>query len=159
MQLYIMRHGQAAPGGINDSARELTNQGQLEARLMANYLLSIQAEIDHVIVSPFIRAQQTAETVLDTLSLEVPLTSCDLITPSGIAESGHDFIDVEIADSGCKHLLIVSHMPLVSYLTAEMTVDYSAPIFQTAAIAHINYDVEKMKGELIKLTAPFDIAQ
>ena len=47
-------------------------------------------------------------------------------------------------------------MPLVSYLVAELTVDQQSPIFQTAAIAQIDYDKNNMNGKLIRLVSPPD---
>lgn len=48
-------------------------------------------------------------------------------------------------------------MPLVSYLVAELTYDQQSPIFQTAAVAHIDYDIKTMKGQLVQLISPADL--
>ncbi|WDE03883.1 phosphohistidine phosphatase SixA [Thalassomonas viridans] len=158
MQLYIMRHGQASPVANSDAERQLTKQGQFEAEIMGKWLKSMQVKLDHVLVSPFIRAQQTAATVKATLNWSGPSSNCDFITPSGNAGQVHDYLDGMLAQNpGIEELLVVSHMPLVSYLVEELTFDRKSPIFQTAAIAQIDYDLERMKGQLVRLVSPHDL--
>ncbi len=166
MQLYIMRHGEAEEFTNStfksDNERQLTKQGQFEAKLMANWLLKLNLNLKHIFVSPFIRAQQTCEHVLKTMKLEA--ITLDFITPSGDARQVHDFIDGLLIDEvnmkkGADQetsLLIVSHMPLVSYLVSELTADAQAPIFTTAGIAQINYDTATMKGEFVRMVSPLD---
>mgnify|MGYP001942406546 CR=1 FL=1 len=194
MQLFIMRHGQANPMGSIDSERKLTEQGFSEVKVMAKWINEANLSLENIFVSPYVRAQQTANTVLNGLNASPLLTTLDFITPSGNAKDVHNYIDGmsgmsrsqgcegETIDGmsgmssnisrthGCEgetidgmsgmdeqSLLIVSHMPLVSYLVAELTLGHHSPIFQTAAIAQIDYDVEKMTGKLVKLISPFDL--
>lgn len=157
MQIFIMRHGQAFTSGSPDALRGLTEQGKLEASVMTKWLKNTNADIQQILISPFIRAQETAKQVVDGFSNNVVATTLDFITPSGSARELHDYIDGVCVGDKIETLLIVSHMPLVSYLVAELTVDNEAPIFQTAAIAEIDYDIKRMKGFLVKLTAPSDL--
>jgi len=173
MQLFIMRHGQANPMGSIDSERKLTEQGFSEVKVMAKWINEANLSLENIFVSPYVRAQQTANTVLNGLNASPLLTTLDFITPSGNAKDVHNYIDGMSGMSrsqGCEgetidgmsgmdeqSLLIVSHMPLVSYLVAELTLGHHSPIFQTAAIAQIDYDVEKMTGKLVKLISPFDL--
>ena len=157
MQLYIMRHGQADPFGNIDQLRELTPTGYNEAECMGKWFNDKTIVLDQVFISPYVRAQQTAKTLLNKFSNEVKFETVDFITPSDDAKKVHDYIDGLCTDSDIEQLLIVSHMPLVSYLVAELTFDHQSPIFQTAAIAHIDYDVKKMSGKLVKLISPADL--
>ena len=61
MQVFIMRHGDAALDAASDSVRPLTTNGCDESRLMANWLKGQKVEIERVLVSPFLRAEQTLE--------------------------------------------------------------------------------------------------
>lgn len=63
MQVFIMRHGDAALDAASDSVRPLTTNGCDESRLMANWLKGQKVEIERVLVSPFLRAEQTLEEV------------------------------------------------------------------------------------------------
>ena len=158
MQIYIMRHGQANPVGAVDELRSLNEMGELEVKKMALWAVSKNMNFDHVLVSPFLRAQQTSDLFLAEFTDKKPLkTQVEYITPFGEASKVHDYIDAFISENSIESLLIISHMPLVSFLSAEMTFDQSSPIFQTAAILHIDYDVDKMKGEAVTLTAPYDL--
>jgi phosphohistidine phosphatase len=157
MQIFIMRHGQANPMGVSDAQRKLTEQGELEVAVMAKWLSSEQPEFCQVLASPFERAQQTANLMMTSINSSSALTTLDFITPAGSARQVHDYIDGVCVAERCDALLIVSHMPLVSYLVAELTVEQNAPIFQTAAIAEIDYDTKRMKGHLTRLISPNDL--
>jgi phosphohistidine phosphatase len=158
MQLYIMRHGQANPVGNIDHLRELTPTGYNEAQCMGKWFHQQGLPFVHVFVSPYVRAQQTANTVLDEINGQVKRETINFITPLDDAKKVHDYLDGVCADSDIEHLLIVSHMPLVSYLVETLTADHQSPIFQTAAIAQIDYDVKKMTGNLVQLISPADLA-
>ncbi len=128
MQLYIMRHGQAEPFGNMDHLRELTPSGYKEAECMGKWFNDLAIVLDQVFISPYVRAQQTAKTLLDEVSDVVKFDTIDFITPSDDAKKVHDYIDGLCADEEIEQLLIVSHMPLVSYLVAELTFDHQSPI-------------------------------
>ena len=180
-----MRHGEAqnfvAQGSRDDSQRALTAQGKTEAKMMANWLQKMQINPIQVFVSPYVRAQQTC--AIATSMMESAITTLDFITPSGDAKQVHDFSDgwcsEQVAASKLKtaghqetahpmstkqlptnqeaSLLIISHMPLVSYLVAQLTQSGNAPIFATAGIAHIDYDIERMQGTLLRLISPIEL--
>jgi phosphohistidine phosphatase len=156
MQIFIMRHGQASYESPADSTRPLTEQGKIEAQLMASWMSKMDIDPSHVWVSPFVRAQQTCEQVLEKLT-NAKVDTNQFITPSGIASEVHDYIDGELALNSCNQLLIISHMPLVSYLVAELTQQTQAPIFQTASVCEIEYNLETMKGEMVRIVAPIDL--
>ncbi len=180
MQLYIMRHGEAQhvikSTGMNDSQRPLTKQGVFEAEIMGRWLASITGTLNTIFVSPYLRAQQTCTTLVETRekhlhsksaekSLIKPIT-LDCITPSSDAKQVHDYLDGFLLAQDKKSqleteiqqqaVLIVSHMPLVSYLVAELTKSSYAPIFATAAIIQIDYDIHKMQGQFVRLVSPLD---
>lgn len=174
MQVFIMRHGEAQnPVGhslMSDKARELTKQGKFEVQLMSSWLTKVKADVGQLWVSPYIRAQQTCAIMAKKIHVEAE--TIEFITPEGDAKQVHDFIDGIVASQlenlsvndnkstileQPKALLIVSHMPLVSYLVAELTHYQAAPIFATAAIAEIDYDIKSMRGELVRLISPLDL--
>ena len=157
MQIFIMRHGQASFQADSDEARALTKQGTLEAELMGQWLAKMDVNPDTIIVSPYIRAQQTCQQVIKALAGQYRPQTLSLITPSGRAADVRDYLDGEIAVKPISQLLLVSHMPIVSYLVDEYTQHEKAPVFQTAGICEIDYDVSTMKGEFIRLVSPIDL--
>ena len=159
MQIYIMRHGQAEGFTKEDAQRTLTEHGVAEVAAMANWFSQHKPDIAQIFVSPFKRAQQTAQTFCHNANLSANPETLAFITPSGSAIDVHDYIDGVIASEKPSSMLFVSHMPLVSYLVSELTANEHAPIFQTGAIAHIDYDIKKMKGELVSITSPVDVIE
>jgi phosphohistidine phosphatase len=155
MLLYIMRHGEAQNHAISDELRELTINGLSEVRSIAKQLS--HEKFDLVIVSPYVRAQQTAKMMIKMNDGNAEVLSSDLITPLGSANDVHHFLDGLFAEKQYEKVLIVSHMPLVSYLIAELSTDNQMPIFQTAAALKIEYSIEKMKGSVIEMLCPFSI--
>lgn len=69
MQVLIMRHGEAALDAASDSVRPLTVCGRDESRQMAAWLNTKSVDIERVLVSPYLRAEQTLETVREALTL------------------------------------------------------------------------------------------
>jgi len=157
MQILIMRHGHAEPFGQSDAMRELSRQGQIEAEKMAEFLRSQEHIFDVIYQSPYVRAQQTADIVAKTLGQESKLQTLDLITPLGDAKDVHDYIDGILAERALDNILFVCHMPIVSYLVETLTAGVNSPIFQTAAIAQIEYNSSSCSGELIAMNAPLSI--
>lgn len=165
MQIFIMRHGEAANLVGDDSLRTLTDQGVVEAKIMGQWLLQSRPKLLDVFVSPYIRAQQTCANVSSSLIKANLFTNqvktLDLITPSGDASQVHDFLDGLLSQYNTTELvgnnsavLFVSHMPFVSYFVAELTDKHQMPIFSTGAIAVIDYDTQRMKGQLVEIMSP-----
>ncbi|WP_075879104.1 phosphohistidine phosphatase SixA [Vreelandella massiliensis] len=137
--LFIMRHGEAAPG-VPDSSRRLTAQGEQEAITMASWMARRQSrgqlEALRVIASPYTRAQQTANAVAQALGTRV--ATHPGITPEDAPQAVCDWLVAQEGD-----LLLVSHMPLVGALTG-LLVEGRADRgfgFPTAAIAELEADV------------------
>ncbi|QBY03330.1 phosphohistidine phosphatase SixA [Thalassotalea sp. HSM 43] len=154
MNVYIMRHGDADTRVQEDKQRPLTETGELEVKVMAKWLGSEGVKFDAIFVSPYKRAQQTAKLLHTLLAADVPLQTFSLITPAGSASEVHDYIDGMLSVERWQNILLVSHMPLVSYLSAEMSTDKSAPIFATASVLHIDYDLQKMHGPIVRHISP-----
>jgi len=176
MQIFIMRHGEAANIVGEDSLRPLTKKGLTETEKMGFWLARRKSVLMNVFVSPYIRAQQSCANVTDVLNKapllnEIVPKTLDFITPSGNARQVHDFIDglfqnnddlykgnsSDINSVNKQAVLFVSHMPFVSYLVGELTDSINMPIFSTGAIAIIDYDIKKMKGQLVEMVTPSNI--
>jgi len=171
-----MRHGEAENTIGEDSLRPLTIKGRLETEKMGFWLAHRKVELMNVFVSPYLRAQQSCANVVEVLH-KAPLLNkispktLDFITPSGNACQVHDFIDglfqthedlykednLDNNSVNKQAILFVSHMPFVSYLVGELTYTSNMPIFSTGAIAIIDYDIKKMKGQLVEMITPSNI--
>lgn len=144
-----LKHGFLQP----DATRELSERGRLEVSRSAQWLTTQLKQIDWVIVSPYVRAQQSWELVAQYLSAEVIEVSEDIIpeaNPSAFAGALMARLQIEPAAS----VLIVSHMPFVCYLVDYLDASVEAPLFPTAGIAEIELEPLLMSGTFIALHAP-----
>ena len=154
MKIFIMRHGEAEHYASSDELRELTNRGRQDSKAVA-FAASEQGfkEFDKVLVSPFIRAQQTWLEISEHFS-SARVEDSDDITPYGDSEDVFAFANAIIELENLDSLLFVSHLPLVGYLTAEFATGINPPMFPTSGLACIEYDPSTQKGELLWHIAP-----
>ncbi|MDO2877006.1 phosphohistidine phosphatase SixA, partial [Escherichia coli] len=139
MQVFIMRHGDAALDAASDSVRPLTTNGCDESRLMANWLKGQKVEIERVLVSPFLRAEQTLEEVGDCLNLPSSAEVLPELTPCGDVGLVGAYLQA-LTNEGVASVLVISHLPLVGYLVAELCPGETPPMFTTSAIASVTLD-------------------
>ncbi|WP_394251758.1 phosphohistidine phosphatase SixA [Vibrio profundi] len=149
MKIFIMRHGEAEHFAASDAERALTERGR-KASVAVAQSASEQGfnQFDKVLVSPYLRAQQTWQEISSVFGAD-KVETCDDITPYGESGQVFDFTlalaEVEKLDS----VLFVSHLPLVGYLTAEFVKDMMPPMFPTSGLVCIEYDLERQSGELL----------
>ena len=118
MKLYILRHGEAEAFASSDRLRQLTVDGRRQVRKLAQLTSNKIVRFDAVIVSPYIRAQQTAEIFLDCFDAPSCAENSDLITPDSNPQVVIDLLAKRVLES----ILLVSHQPLVGRLL-ELLVD------------------------------------
>ncbi len=125
MKLIIMRHGEAGWAAASDFERVLTARGQQEVLNTASKLAEKET-VDKVLASPYLRAQQTADIVAETLGCSVG--TLDALIPEGSPGK----VVEQLPESGT--VLLASHMPLVSVLAGLLCdgVTSRGPGFNTA---------------------------
>ncbi|WP_035343231.1 MULTISPECIES: phosphohistidine phosphatase SixA [Dickeya] len=156
MQVLIMRHGDAVPDAASDALRPLSHRGEEESRLMAAWLHSQSITIDKVLVSPYMRAQQTLAVVAEQFPL--PQSECvPELTPGGDAGQVRDYL-YALEQQGLHGVLLISHLPLVGYLVAELCPGETAPMFATSAVANIQFDGQAGAGEYCWQVSPTQLA-
>lgn len=144
MQVFIMRHGDAALDAASDSVRPLTSCGCDESRLMANWLKGQKVDIERVLVSPFLRAEQTLDVVGDCMNLPAQVDVLPELTPCGDVGLVSAYLQA-LANEEVGAVLVISHLPLVGYLVSELCPGETPPMFTTSAIANVTLD-ESGKG-------------
>lgn len=153
MQLFLMRHGEAENSFSNDAQRSLTTQGFIESQKAGVWLNDTANSIDYALVSPFKRAKQTYEMVHTIATIEYEEYSDDII-PSGNVDLVHDYIQALAQERQLKSLLLVSHMPLVSYLVDNFCDQLRSVVFATGSIVRLEYDIESDKAAFGELFLP-----
>lgn len=148
MQIFVMRHGEAHFNAPRDSERTLTSLGETMTLNVSNWLATHTNEIKRVLVSPYIRAQQTLALLRVNLSLPTKVEIMTDLTPNGdehnVVSYLHALAEVEQVDS----VLIVSHLPLVGELVSLLCPRKTPPLFYTSTVVCINYDALNQLGEL-----------
>ena len=112
MELFVLRHGQAETMARRDQDRQLTPLGRRQVSNIVNANRSSLESLGHMLVSPYIRAQQTADIVADTLALQLPnleTQTTELLTPEGNIDALCRLLEPYSEQS----VLLVSHQPLV----------------------------------------------
>lgn len=108
MDLLLWRHAEAEDGD-DDLKRRLTERGERQAKTMASWILKHQPKDLRIVVSPAIRAQQTAH------ALKMPFETNRKIGPEAC-------VSELIAASGWPQaggsVLIVGHQPSLGRLAA-----------------------------------------
>jgi len=148
-----MRHGEAEPLSSQDSQRQLTARGQHEVSQMALWLQQHYAAFDWIWASPYLRTRQTAELML---AKQAPFSQLEIVpqlVPEADATLFKSFFDACVSEKPDARVLLVSHMPLVSFLVEAFTTPGQAPIFSTAQIACIDYHAGQGGRLLERLSA------
>ena len=110
MRLWLLRHGEAEAHARSDAERALTAQGRHEVRQAAQQLMGRPLEL--VLVSPYVRAQQTAAVVKDLLGFAGMLRTVPWLTPDSAPGEALSELDRYAANE----ILLVTHQPLVGNL-------------------------------------------
>ncbi|MGY5449702.1 phosphohistidine phosphatase SixA [Agarivorans sp. MS3-6] len=137
MQVFIMRHGEAEMFAASDSDRSLNQSGITEVAKMATYLAGKIEHLDYVLVSPYLRAQQTWQGLAAVLPKATNIVEMTELTPSGDEAAVVSLISELALEQPNANLLVISHLPLVGYLVEGLAADAGAPLFSTAAVAQV----------------------
>ena len=147
MKVFIMRHGEAEVVASSDETRRLTYYGRKQSisqgLWLKTHLNSTALSIQKVIVSPYVRAQETFELVnsaLDNILNDVETWSG--ITPYGNATLVADYLSV-LQEQGIESVLLVSHLPLVGSIVSELYGKRNPISFYPSTIVQIDWNGEK----------------
>ncbi|GGI83566.1 phosphohistidine phosphatase SixA [Shewanella gelidii] len=138
MQLYLMRHGEAGFNAASDKERTLTNSGRYHTKLMSNWLCQQVADFDLVLVSPYLRAQQTWQEISQHFPSPRKWLVLDDIIPAGDPTTAADVLLAYAEQYKADKVLVISHMPLLGYLVAELVKGVEPPLFATSGITMID---------------------
>lgn len=114
MDIFLLRHGAAEPYADQDRNRQLTQAGQTQVKLLVENCAPLLTSINSVVISPYVRAQQTFQIVepfLPALQPDCKITQ-PFLEPDGIAGDVLHWLHL---NSQKTHLL-VTHQPLIGSL-------------------------------------------
>jgi phosphohistidine phosphatase len=112
MDLYLIRHAEAAPvgdGGVSDDAeRPLTEAGRARCKPLAEALQRLGVRLERVATSPLLRARQTAEELIAHWSAPgLELDLCEALAPGAKPRKLARYL----WKKGCGSIALVGHMP------------------------------------------------
>jgi phosphohistidine phosphatase len=110
MDLILWRHADAADGEP-DSARPLTEKGREQARAMAAWLEPRLPRELRILVSPALRAQETAR------ALRREFETLDAIA---VGQSASAIIDASGWPDAAQAVLVVGHQPTLGEIAAQL---------------------------------------
>lgn len=133
MRLWLLRHGQAEPKARTDAQRNLTDVGRREVEGAAASLQDQSLQV--ILVSPYQRAQQTAEIVRQALGFTGPVETVAWLTPDSDPADAMLHLDRRTE----QRLLLVTHQPLVGALGGWLVSGHrDAPLpMATASLAEL----------------------
>jgi phosphohistidine phosphatase len=138
MQLYLMRHGEAGFQAQSDRERTLTETGRYHTRLMSNWLARTVSAFDLVLVSPYLRAQQTWQEVNTHFPDPRKWLVLDELVPAGDPVTAADLILAYAEHYKADKVLVISHMPLLGYMVSELVAGTEPPLFTTSGVTLID---------------------
>ncbi|MET1077315.1 MAG: phosphohistidine phosphatase SixA [Pseudomonas sp.] len=110
MKLWLLRHGEAQAHARSDAERVLTARGIAQVQQSAQRLLG--QDIGAMLVSPYVRAQQTAQQVQLALDPPLPLATVSWLTPD--SDLREVLRQLDALDD--RPRLLVGHQPLLGDL-------------------------------------------
>lgn len=137
MRLWLLRHGQAEVQARSDAERALTAHGRQEVCQVA-----VQLEgraLGAILVSPYVRAQQTAALVREALGFTGGIHTVPWLIP----DSDPREVLAELDRYAADELLLVSHQPLVGALAGLLLHGHrQQPLpMHTASLAELEGDL------------------
>lgn len=138
--VYLVRHAIAAERGSeypDDSRRPLTAKGIERFRECVQGMAAAGVVIDEVFTSPYVRARQTADLLVEGLEPRPKLTSLHALAVGG---SMADVIDTLGRTVRRQHIALVGHEPAIGVLAARLTGQRRPLAFKKGAVACVELD-------------------
>lgn len=166
LRLYFLRHGRAdraAFTGSDDGLRPLVEEGRRRSAVTARALARLEPDLDAIITSPLVRAEQTAAIVADHIGLADRLRQDPRLAPGfDLPELLEILADVLAAaraaapggrfDGACS-LLLVGHEPDLGLVIGELT--GGDVLMKKGALARVDLVAHDLsQGKLVWLLQP-----
>ncbi len=143
MQLFLMRHGEAGYLAHSDRERVLTETGRYHTSQMSNWLARTVTEFDLVLVSPYLRAQQSWQEVSKHFPEPRKWLVLDELVPSGDPSTAADLTLAYAEQYKADKVLVIAHMPLLGYMVSELVAGTEPPLFATSGLTLIDKHCEQ----------------
>jgi phosphohistidine phosphatase len=156
MDLYFIRHGIAVKRGatgLDDEQRPLTPEGRRKTTLIAQNLEHSGIRFEHLLVSPLVRAQQTA-VILEKCGLAKTFETYLPLAPGGSLEQ---FRQEWLSRPEIKNVALVGHEPDLSGWAEMVLLGEVHGVLQLKKAGLIKISLEEPerdKGKLVLVLSP-----
>jgi len=116
MEIYIVRHGKALEGYIDES-RELSEKGKKQAKRAGKCLKNSNIDISEIFSSHLKRAVQTAKIIAKELNFKSEIKTTELLNPLSNPDEILDHLQYKSREDKDKFLL-VGHQPFLGRMIA-----------------------------------------
>lgn len=155
--IHLLRHGIAIdrddPQCPPDPLRALTDKGRERTEEVARAFAGLQPVVDAVAVSPYLRAQQTADIFIEALELkDVRRWDCEALLPMEDPDRAMEALRTRPGQG----ILVIGHAPNLDRLGSRLC-GAAQPIFKLkkAGIAMLTADILAVgRGSLVALFPP-----
>jgi phosphohistidine phosphatase len=118
MRVFLVRHGDAdaeIPDGLDDEARALTARARLSLPGHFENVSALIGTPDVMVMSPLVRAVQTATILARVVGYEGPLRSTRMLFPDGPVGA----LETLLAEHDGKTVVLVGHQPSMGAAAAH----------------------------------------
>jgi phosphohistidine phosphatase len=138
MNLYIIRHAIAVDEYEEDSQRPLSDKGKKKMRQIAKGLRILGVDFDLILSSPYVRAKETAEILMEVFKIKQDVQFSENLVPMG----DPDLLISEINEKyNATSIALVGHEPFLSALVGLLISE------------NTNVDLSFKKGGVCRLSA------
>ncbi len=123
MKLYLVQHGEACAKDV-DPDRPLTDQGKTDVNRLAVFLRKSGVNVGRIVHSGKLRAQQTAERLVNAIAAGTALEISNVINPND--DPAHF---AQLSSSWNEDTLIVGHLPFMAKLVSQLSLGNTQNIF------------------------------
>jgi phosphohistidine phosphatase len=136
MRIDLLRHAEAADGSPTgrDADRPLTESGLRRMKSVAKAFAKLECNYDAILISPLVRARQTAEPVAAACRFANEL----IVTEALLPNADPDAILEELVAMGHEAVLLVGHQPHMGRLFGRLLAgnqDFEVPMKKAAFAA------------------------
>jgi len=137
INLIILRHGEAEDGSP-DQLRPLSQHGRQQIKRQCDWLLSKGFSADCLLHSPYLRTTETAQIAAQYF------TSAKILEEPLITPDGHPEVIAELLPNlGYSNIILISHMPMVSYLSSTLVPEIGLFGFSVASFCWLKLETSQ----------------
>lgn len=152
-EIFVLRHGKAEDinecQSRSDFDRKLTKEGKDKTAKLGQFLNKTDGDVDVVITSPYLRAKETAEIVVNSLDKKPELKIEDFLSAGvSVQEISRGILDKYSAKD---KVLIVGHTPDLEIFIGKLIGAKNITLKKGALAKIVFKDSIELKGELVWL--------